>query len=437
MNKEILRLAIPNVISNISIPLLSTVDTALMGRLSELHLGAVGIGAMIFNILYWNLGFLRMGTTGITAQAYGKKDKVEIIHTLGRAMLLVILLSSLLVLFQQPLANWMIQLMNISEEQIPLVQNYFFIRIWAAPATIALFAMMGWFFGMQNAVLPLVLTIVINVVNILGSYYMVHILGWGIAGVAWGTVLAQYVGVLVALILFWINYRAFIKMFHRKALYQLEALKSFLEINKDIFIRTVCLTTAFGFFYRQSAEQGASILAINVILLQFVNWMSYGVDGFAYASESLVGKYKGAGVGSQLQAAIRLSFFWGIGLAVVYTLCYFLFSDILLGLFTDQAHLLVQSQSYLIWIILFPLIGTPCYIWDGVFIGLTASKAMRQTMLIAVTMYIGVFYMLPTSLSNHALWLALLVFMAARGGLQWFWYHWFVKVNQISLEHNS
>ena len=427
MNKEILRLAIPNVISNISIPLLSTVDTALMGRLSELHLGAVGIGAMIFNILYWNLGFLRMGTTGITAQAYGKKDKVEIIHTLGRAMLLVILLSSLLVLFRQPLAHWMIQLMNISEAQIPLVQNYFFIRIWAAPATIALFAILGWFFGMQNAVLPLVLTIVINVVNIIGSYYMVHILGWGIAGVAWGTVLAQYVGVLVALILFWINYRTFIKMFHRKALYQLEALKSFLRINKDIFIRTVCLTTAFGFFYRQSAAQGASILAINVILLQFINWMSYGVDGFAYASESLVGKYKGAGVEQQLNEAIRLSFFWGIGLALVYTLSYFLFSDMLLGLFTDQAHLLVESQSYLIWIILFPLIGTPCYIWDGVFIGLTASKAMRQTMLIALSIYIGAYYLLPDALSNHALWLALLLFMAARGGLQWYWYHRFVK----------
>lgn len=431
MNKEILRLAIPNVLSNITIPLLSTVDTALMGRLSELHLGAVGIGAMIFNILYWNLGFLRMGTTGITAQAYGKKDDIEIIHTLGRAILLVILLSSLLVLFQQPLATLMIQLMNISEEQIPMVETYFFIRIWAAPATIGLFAILGWFFGMQNSVLPLVLTITINVVNIVGSYYLVHVLGWGIAGVAWGTVLAQYGGLLGAALLFWINYRSTLKVFQRKALYQFQALQSFLQINKDIFIRTVCLTTAFGFFYRQSAALGASVLAINVILLQFVNWMSYGVDGFAYASESLVGKYKGAGVAEQLKEAIRLSFLWGIGLAIVYTICYLLFSDILLSLFTDQAHLLVESRSYIIWIILFPLIGTPCYIWDGVFIGLTASKAMRQTMLIALGIYIGSFYLLPSSLSNHALWLALLLFMAARGGLQWYWYHWFIKARAV------
>ncbi len=427
MNKEILRLAIPNVLSNISIPLLSTVDTALMGRLSELHLGAVGIGAMIFNILYWNLGFLRMGTTGITAQAFGKNDQDEIIHTLGRAMLLVVLLSSLLVLFQQPLARLMIQLMNISEEQIPMVETYFFIRIWAAPATIGLFAMMGWFFGMQNAVLPLVLTLLINGVNIIGSYYLVHVRGWGIAGVAWGTVLAQYVGFFGAALLFWIKYRSTLKVFRGKALYQLQALKSFLQINKDIFIRTVCLTTAFGFFYRQSAALGASVLAINVILLQFVNWMSYGVDGFAYASESLVGKYKGAGIAAQLKESIRLSFLWGIGLAIVYTICYFLFSDLLLRLFTDQAHLLVDSRSYIIWIILFPLIGTPCYIWDGVFIGLTASKAMRQTMLIALGVYIGSFYLLPSSLSNHSLWLALLLFMAARGGLQWYWYHRFIK----------
>ena len=382
---------------------------------------------MIFNILYWNVGFLRMGTTGITAQAFGKKDQGEIIHTLGRAMLLVMMLSSLLVLFQQPLASLMIQLMNISEEQIPMVKTYFFIRIWAAPATIGLFAIMGWFFGMQNAVLPLVLTLLINGVNIVGSYYLVHVRGWGIAGVAWGTVLAQYVGLLGAALLFWINYRSTLKVFQGKALYQLQALQSFLQINKDIFIRTVCLTTAFGFFYRQSAALGASVLAINVILLQFVNWMSYGVDGFAYASESLVGKYKGAGVAEQLKEAIRLSFLWGIALAIIYTVLYFLFSDILLSLFTDQAHLLVESRSYIIWIILFPLIGTPCYIWDGVFIGLTASKAMRQTMLIALGIYIGSFYLLPSSLSNHALWLALLLFMAARGALQWYWYYRVVK----------
>jgi len=427
MNKEILRLAIPNVLSNISIPLLSTVDTALMGHLSALHLGAVGIGAMLFNIIYWNFGFLRMGTTGITAQAYGRKNESDIIHTLGRAMLLVAILSGLLIVFQRPILAMLIPLMNISAAQIPLVSDYFFVRIWAAPASIGLFAMMGWFFGMQNALIPLLLTLIINVANIGLSYYSVQVLKMGIQGVAWGTVAAQYIGLLGALILFWWNYRTYVTAFNSKLLYEVQALKSFLHINKDIFIRTVCLTFAFGFFYSQSASQGATILAINVILLQFVNWMSYGIDGFAYASESLVGKYKGAGSSVELRKAIQLSFVWGIGLAILYSSLYLFFGASLMAIFTDQENLLLASQPYLIWIILFPLLSVACYIWDGIFIGLTASKAMRQTMLLALGVYIAFFYCFKSVMSNHYLWAALIVFMVARGLLQWYWYYRFLK----------
>jgi len=427
MNKEILRLAIPNVLSNISIPLLSTVDTALMGRLSAQHLGAVGIGAMLFNIIYWNFGFLRMGTTGITAQAYGRKNGVDIIHTLGRVLLLVGILSSILIVFQRPILAVLIPLMNISVEQIPLVREYFFIRIWAAPASIGLFAMMGWFFGMQNALIPLLLTLIINVANIGLSYYSVQVLKMGIQGVAWGTVCAQYIGLIGAFFLFWRNYRTYAAEFNSKLLYEVQALQSFLHINKDIFIRTICLTFAFGFFYSQSASQGAQILAINVILLQFVNWMSYGIDGFAYASESLVGKYKGAGLNKKLVKAINLSFVWGAVLALFYSLSYFAFGEYLLAIFTDKEALLLASQPYLIWVILFPLLSMACYIWDGVFIGLTASTAMRQTMLLALGVYFAFFFCFQSVMSNHYLWAALLVFMVARGGFQWFWYYRFLR----------
>ena len=196
MNKEILRLAIPNIISNISIPLLSTVDTMLMGRLSELHIGAVGVGAMIFNLVYWNFGFLRMGTTGITAQAFGKKDEDAIFQTLSRALLVAMILAIVIVLLHVPFGWLSFYLMNISEAQQPLVEQYYYIRVWAAPATLGLFAMMGWFFGMQNAIFPLIITVFVNAVNIILSYIFVKIYGWDVAGVAWGTVIAQYAGIL-------------------------------------------------------------------------------------------------------------------------------------------------------------------------------------------------------------------------------------------------
>ncbi len=422
MNKEILRLAIPNIISNISVPLLSTVDTALMGRLSEMHLGAVGVGAMIFNFVYWNFGFLRMGTTGITAQAYGKNDQSEIMLTMSRAFLVAMVLALLVIVLQNPIGELSFYLMNISEAQYSLVEEYYSIRIWAAPATLALFAMMGWFFGMQNAIYPLILTVTINVVNILLSYILVKEYGLGVAGVAYGTVIAQYTGLLMGLFLFWKKYRTYFQHYSQKATVEINALSKYLLINRDIFIRTFCLTFAFGFFYAQSSSRGDMILAVNVILLQFLNWMSYGVDGFAYASESLVGKYKGANDVSNLKQAIRLSFIWGMVLAALFSVSYLFFGEQFLYIFTDKEELIGASRLYLFWMILFPVISTPCYIWDGIYIGLTASRAMRQTMLMAVVIYIAVYFLLRDQFSNHGLWAALLIFMAARGLIQWVWY---------------
>ena len=422
MNKEMLRLAIPNIISNISVPLLSTVDTALMGRLSELHLGAVGVGAMIFNFVYWNFGFLRMGTTGITAQAFGKKDDNEIMQTFSRAMLVALVLAILVFILQKPIGELSFYLMNISEAQYHLVEEYFYIRIWAAPATLALFAFMGWFFGMQNAIYPLILTVTINLVNIIVSFLLVKKYNMGVAGVAWGTVIAQYVGLLLAIFLFNKKYKSHFQYFSKKATLEFQALSQFLTINRDIFIRTFCLTFAFGFFYSQSSSGGEVILAVNVILLQFLNWMSYGVDGFAFASESLVGKYKGADDQPNMKKAIRLSFVWGMALATLFSLTYWFFGIELLHIFTNQENIIAASLPYLFWMIIFPILSTPCYIWDGVYIGLTASHAMRQTMLIAVVVYILFYFLLKNEYGNHGLWAALLIFMAARGLIQWLWY---------------
>lgn len=416
MNKEILRLAIPNIISNISVPLLSTVDTALMGRMSELHIGAVGVGAMIFNFIYWNFGFLRMGTTGITAQAFGKEDEQAMSVTLGRAMLVVLIVATAVLILQYPLGTFSFYLMNISLNQYDLVETYFYIRIWAAPATLGLYALMGWFFGMQNVIYPLILTVVINVVNIIFSFLFIIHFGMDVEGVAYGTLIAQYAGLLLGLFLFYYKYSHFLPHFQRRAILEWQALQQFLSINTDIFIRTFCLTFAFGFFYSQSSSGGEMILAANVILLQFLNWMSYGVDGFAFASESLVGKYKGANNEQKTKQAIRLSFVWGMTLAMLFSLVYGLGGEQILYIFTNQEDVILATLPFLGWMIVFPVLSTPCYLWDGIFIGLTAAKAMRNCMIVAFVIYLLVWYISPAT--NHGLWLALLIFMMARGLLQ-------------------
>lgn len=427
LNKEILQLAIPNIISNISVPLISSVDTGLMGSLSALHIGAVGLGSMIFNFIYWNFGFLRMGTTGMTAQAYGKNNVAAMIHTWGRALIIALLLSGLILLLQAPLANLGFYLMNVASDQYELVATYFYIRIWAAPASLVLVVMMGWFFGMQNAIYPLILTIIINITNILVSYILVHYYNLGVAGVAYGTVIAQYVGVISALFLFSFKYKYLFKSFEKSVLLAGQEFIGFIRINSDIFLRTFCLTIAFGFFYSQSAAAGEEILAVNTILMQFLNWMSFGVDGFAYAAESLVGKYTGAKQIATTKKTIRLSMYWGMALAACFSLIYGVFGTNLVHLFTDKAAIIEAAIPYLWWMVLLPIVGTPCYIWDGIFVGLTAVKAMRNSMLVALMAYLVCYLVLshffagPAFLPN-VLWLSLITFLVVRGLVQWLLY---------------
>ena len=421
MNKEILRLAIPNIISNVSVPLLSTVDTALMGRLSESHLGAVGLGAMIFNFIYWNFGFLRMGTTGMTAQAYGRKASSAVIQILGRAFIVVLGLSIVLILLKGPICDLAIYLLHVQTDQIDLVRDYYNIRILAAPATLGLYALMGWFFGLQNAIIPLVLTVFINIANMLISYYLVRVKGMGVDGVALGTLIAQYAGILLGFLFLVGKYRSYLLKLTAKAVLQTKALQSFLSINLDIFIRTLCLTLAFGFFYSQSSAGGELMLAANVILLQFLNWLSYGVDGFAFASESLVGKYAGQADEGKTRQAIRLSFLWGMAIALGFSLLYGLGGQSLVRIYTDQQDVVHATKPFVFWMILFPVFSTPSYLWDGIFIGLTAAKSMRDTMLMAIIVFILVFW-ISQPWGNHGLWFTLLVFMVARGGFQYLFF---------------
>ncbi len=419
MNKQILKLAIPNILSNISVPLLSTVDTILMGNLSTLYLGAIGLGSMIFNFIYWNFGFLRMGTTGLTAQGLGRKDNDEISGTLLRALVLSLFISVIMLALMIPFYEVMAYLLNVASDQNQLVYEYFKIRMLAAPATLALYVLFGWFFGMQNAIYPLILTIAINVVNIIFSALFVLKFEWDIAGVAYGTVIAQYVGVLLALILVFVRYQSYVKGLKKSFVLNRSKMLMFLKLNSDIFLRTICLTSVFLFFYSQSSKAGAVILGVNVVLLQFLNWMSYGIDGFAYASESLVGKYYGANEDKNYFRAIKLSLIWGGAMALIYSIVYGLWGTELLGLFSNDDEVINASGPYMIWMVILPVMGFASYIWDGIYVGQTASKGMRNSMIISLVFFFGLYYVMGgMRYSSHVIWAAMTLFLLMRGLIQ-------------------
>lgn len=427
MNKEILRLAIPNILSNISIPLLSTVDTLLMGQTSTLHLGAIGIASMLFNMIYWNFGFLRMGTTGQIAQAFGADDHPSIGLGLIRGIILALILSTFLIIFRYQFFTLARVILSVSDDHLPLIVEYFDIRIFAAPASFCLFVLLGWFFGMQNAWIPLLITIAINVINIIISAYLVNHADMGIAGAAWGTVIAQYSGLIMS-VAFLFRYEISKYLFKRTALYDWAQLKQYFSVNSNLFIRTVLLTTSFAFFYRVSSVAGANILAANVILLQLLNWMSYGIDGFGYAAESIVGKYQGAKDTKNMSKAIKAIFIWGLVISVSCSIVYGLTGERIIKLFSDDPVIQQLSIDYLPWMIIIPSIAFASYIWDGIFIGLLSSREMRDTMLLSFVLYIASYFLLIMLMDqNNALWLAMLLFLLFRGLFQTWWWIKYIK----------
>ncbi len=415
VNKEIYRLALPNIVSNFSIPLLGAVDTALMGRLeSEHYLGAVGIGGIIFSFIYWGFGFLRMATTGLTAQAFGERDLQECGRLLLRAICLGITASLLLYTFQWQLADVSFLLIGTSPEVEHLARVYFHIRIYAAPATLCLHAFHGVFLGVQNARYPMLLTIVVNLVNIVLNLVFVRLLGMKVEGVALATVIAQYVGLFLAILLFSRYYRGLLRTWRFREILAFSKLKRFLNISGDIFIRTCCLVFSHAVFTAKSAALSDTVLAVNTILLQFINLMSYAIDGFAFAAESLIGKYKGAQDMGNLKKTTHQIFLWAFLFGGVIMLIFILFGEQLLHLFTDQMRLIEQTKPYLIWIIVASVVNVAAYIWDGIFLGATASKALRNSVILSTFLFLSAIYLLMP-FGNHGLWGALTVLLVARG----------------------
>lgn len=402
------------------------VDTAIMGHLSQSHLGAIAIGTQIFNLIYWNFGFLRMGTSGFTAQAYGARRLDEAVRIFIRAFAVALMIAAVLILLQYPIALLSELIFKSSPSVLSLALSYFFVRIWAAPATLGLYAIKGWFIGMQNSKLPMWIAILINIVNIICSLLFVVVLHWDIRGVALGTVIAQYSGLAVGLFFVSLRYgklfRARLSLqFIRDAL-QWRQMKDFFSVNGDIFLRTICLATVFTFITAQSGRISDSILAVDALLLQFFTLFSYIMDGFAYAGESLVGRYIGAQDRRSLLSSVRHLIAWGLGLTLLFTVLYAAFGQQFLLIFSDKQDVISATKSYFFWTLIIPVCGFSAFLFDGIFIGATASRTMRNTMFIATLAFFAVWYLLSVSLNtdsefvqNNILWSAFMVYLTSRG----------------------
>ena len=417
MNKKILNLAIPNVISNLSVPLLGVVDTALVGHLDEVYyLGALALGGMIFNFLFWGFGFLRMGTTGLTAQEYGRRNRKEIMMLLARVQLVALLIGVLILLLKEPISELSFWIIESGAEVELYTLVYFDIRIYTAPAVLALYGLNGWFLGMQNAKYPMIVTIVLNLLNIVLNVWFIYGMDMHVDGVAYGTLISTYLALALAAGLFLYRYRRYFTHYVRDELLNTAEIRQFFSVNRDIFIRTLCLIFTFSFFTAKSAEQGDLILAANTILLQLWMVASYGIDGFAYAAESMVGRFKGAADLPLLKKAVYYNLAWGLSIGLAGSLIYGLFDESILAIFTNKQNVIDLALSVVFWTVLAPFVSSVCYILDGVFIGATATAPMRNTMLISTFLFfLPVYYIGTIMFGVHGLWLAMVLFMVVRG----------------------
>lgn len=424
INKEIFKIALPNIIANISIPLLGIVDTALMGRMDDpAYIGAIAIGGVIFSILYWGFGFLRPGTTGLTAQAHGSDDERETSLLLFRASIIGLMIGIVLLLFGAPIGKFCLYILSAESDVENLAFEYFKIRIWAAPVVIMTFAMRGWLFGVQDAISPMILTIVANVFNIFFSWYFVMVKGMSVQGVALGTVIAQYISFMVALGIIGYRHRQVLRRYFDKGIFVLSEMHRFFQVNRDMFIRNIGLIFVFTFFTNEASKLGNDYLAISQILLQLFYFMSYAVDGFAYASESLVGKYLGRKDMSSLKEVIRKCLIYGLGFGSLFSVAYIFFGSAIVSIFTDNPKLIAGAEPYFLWLAMTAISGSLAFIWDGIFSGGTANTEMRDSMILSVLMFVITFKIMEISNPRYAIWAGMISFMLARSIFQMILYY--------------
>lgn len=416
MDRKIYRLALPNIITNITVPLLGMIDIAVAGRLgSAVYIGAIALGANIFNMIYWNFGFLRMSSSGFASQAYGARDLSESVNVFIRSLVIGIGIGLLIILMQYPIGELAFKLIKSGPESVHYVKTYFRIVIWGAPAVLGMYAFKGWFIGMQNARIPMIIAILNNVLNIILSVGFVFGIGMKIEGIALGTVLSQIISFIVAALIWKKYYGRLRKYIQKDTIWNNHVVKEYFRVNSDIFVRTFLLTLVTTFFTFASSGMGDTILAVNALLMQFFMLFSYFMDGFAYAGEALTGRYIGAKDISMLKYMIKRLFFWGLMVSALAMTIYTLFPDFILRLLTNDADIIVQSKEFMFWTLLIPFTGFAAFLWDGIFIGATASSQMRNAMIISSIIFFTSYFLLTPLWGNNTLWFSFIIYLAARG----------------------
>ncbi len=423
MNREILRIALPNIISNVTVPLMGIVSTAIAGHIgsdSALMIGELAIGASIFNFIYWNCSFVRMGTSGLTAQAFGRGDFSETTRMLLRALSVALLLGVVVILFRLPIAAGAVRLMNGDV----IAMEYVAARIWAVPACVVLFGFHGWFTGMQNAIIPMVTAIFVNLLHIVASYYLAFDCDMGILGIAYASVVAQWSGVVLATTLLFVRYGKSLVLRGLKGVYAWAPLREFFGVNSDIIIRSFCNVCVYSFFTASSARMGdKNILAVNTLLLELFTLFSYMTDGFAYAAEALTGRFVGARDRDSLKRCIYLCIRWSLIIALVFVALYIFGWRWILSLFMSEgesgAAVIELAGHYIGWIIAVPIACALPFLFDGIMVGATLTHVMRNSMIAATIGFFALYFSLYPLLGNNALWFAFVLFIVMRGGFQY------------------
>lgn len=384
INREVLRLAVPSILANITVPLVGMVDVAIAGHLSNASaIGGIAIGTMLFDLLYWNFGFLRVGTGGMTAQAYGRRDFTAAAEIFAQSITIALAAALLIGLIAWPFLTGVMSLVPCSDEVAAFARRYFFIRIWAAPATLSLMAFKGWFIGMQDTVSPMICDLVVNGVNIIASFALAVWTPLGVIGVAWGTLIAQYTGLAVATMLLVARYRRHFVGLNVRACLTHSKLRRLFVLNGDLFVRSLCFMVVYVGFTSLSAKYGDGPLAVSSIMMKLFMLFSYFIDGFAYAGEALSGRFFGEQNRRRLEKVVRILFVWTIGVGLLFTLLYALWGEGMVRLMTSDTTVIEGSRPYLPWLVAMPLISCVAFMWDGIFVGATASASMRNAMIAA------------------------------------------------------
>ncbi len=421
LNYQILRLAIPSILANITIPLVGLVDTAIVGHIANATaIGGIAIGTMLFDLLYWNFGFLRVGTSGMTAQVFGRGDRVECARLFSQSIGIALIGAILIWLIHWLFVNLVLMLVPCSPEVASFAREYFFIRVWAAPATLSLMAFKGWFIGMQDTVSPMITDIVVNVVNMVVSYVLAIYTPMGALGVALGTVIAQFTGLIVALALLLAKYRYIWNGLSPVRLaFDGKGMRRLLSLNGNIFIRSLCFMVVYVGFTSLASKYGDVELAVSTIMMKLFMLFSYFVDGFAYAGEALVGKAFGqkdtqSNKVLNSKFLIQILFAWSLGVGVLFTLLFALWSEPFYHAMTSDIIVLSRLEDYTAWLIAMPIVSTLAFMWDGVYAGATAGKQIRNGMIYAALAFVMGYLITYQYVDVLSIYIAYFAHLAAR-----------------------